>query len=141
MLYMKIVKGIYTETTFTLTVSVWDQFGMPVDGALISGTWDGAAITSGLTSGGGLYTFSVSAILVEPGNPGKFLNLNADAMGYAPGSMSDEIAVDPAAVQEGGEGEPPGIPGASIFLIGIVSAISVIYIAKVISKKRKLPDR
>ena len=137
-----IVKEVYDDTNFVFTVLVTDQWGNPVPGAIISGTWDETAITAGATDGSGRYTFTVAAKLVASGSPGKTLAITASHIGYYDGQSSTEIAVDPAAVEKSTGGhDVAGIPGTSIWLISIVSAVAIVYLAKMLNKKKKYIER
>ncbi|KKM26949.1 hypothetical protein LCGC14_1579630 [marine sediment metagenome] len=140
-LYINNVKAVYTNTTFTFKLELHDSLGNLVSGATIGGTWDGSSIGSVTDNGDGTYSFSVAANLVNPGDPGIWLNLTSTKTGFIGGTLDSEIAVDPDAVNKQSTpivDESPFIPGPSILLIGVVSSFSIIVVAKYLTKKRKI---
>jgi len=144
-LQIDIVKTLFTNTTFDITILVKDYWDNPISGATVYGTWNGLSIGTVTDNGDGTYDFTLSAILVSPLQPGKWLNLTGSKMGYADASHDTEIAVDPEAVNKQSTppiddptDETPYIPGPSILLIGIVSSFAIVVVAKYLTKKQKI---
>ncbi|KKM68351.1 hypothetical protein LCGC14_1461740 [marine sediment metagenome] len=140
-LQIDIVKTLFTNTTFDITILVKDYWDNPISGATVYGTWNGLSIGTVTDNGDGTYDFTLSAILVSPLQPGKWLNLTGSKMGYADASHDTEIAVDPDTVNK-----PPTpsidedtlIPGPSILIIGVVSSFAIVGVVKYLKKKRKI---
>ena len=135
------IKTLFTNTTFDITILVKDIWNNPISGATVSGTWNSLLIGTVTDNGDGTYDFTLAAILVSPGQPGKWLNLTASKMGYADATHDTEIAVDPDAVNNKdipGTDESPFIPGPSILLIGVVSSFAIVGVVKYLKKKQKI---
>jgi len=141
------IDTVYTDTTFSFTIKVKDNEENLISGATITGTWNETSIATVTDKGGGIYSFSVSAILVEPGDPGIWLNLTASKTGYTNGELNTEIAVDPDTVTKeatppdddgDGDGRDEIIPGPTMFLIGVISSFSSIFVATYLIKRKKL---
>ncbi len=145
-LQIDIIKTLFTNTTFDITILVKDPWDNPVSGATVTGTWNGLSIGTVTDNGDGTYDFTLTAILVSPLQPGKWLNLTASKQGYADATHDTEIAVDPDAVfkqstpppDDPTPDESPFIPGPGVLLIGVVSSIAVVIVAKYLTKKRKI---
>ncbi|KKL91079.1 hypothetical protein LCGC14_1898270 [marine sediment metagenome] len=140
-LQIDFVETIFTNTTNDITILVKDCWNNPISGATVSGTWDGLSIGTVIDNGDGTYDFTLTAILVPPLQPGKWLNLTASKQGYADGTHDTEIAVDPDAVNNKpnpGTGGSSSIPGFSILLIGVASSFVIIVGAKYLKKKQKI---
>ena len=135
------IKTLFTNTTFDITILVKDIWDNPISGATVSGTWNSLSIGTVTDNGDGTYDFPLAAILVGPGHPGKWLNLTASKMGYADATHNTEIAVDPDAVNNKPTtitDDTPAIPGPSILLIGVVSTFAIVGVVKYLKKKQKI---
>ncbi|MFX1257246.1 MAG: hypothetical protein ACFFAN_05280 [Promethearchaeota archaeon] len=95
MLVVNIIDSVYTESNFNITFTVKDCFGFLLDVSKINVFWNGDNESSGLTYvSTGTYNISLPAILVDPGDPGKLLNITASEYGYADGNLLTQIAVE-----------------------------------------------
>jgi hypothetical protein len=138
LLQIDTIKTLFTNTTFDITILVKDCWDNPVSGAIVTGTWNGLSIGTVTDNGDGTYDFTLTAILVSPLQPGKWLNLTASKQGYADATHNTEIAVDPDAVNKPPTPTTSFIPGPSILLIGVISSFAIVVVAKYLTKKQKI---
>jgi len=150
--FVEIVNDTFTEDGFEMILKLLNGTGHGVPDANIQYLWNGINFTGNSTDlTGGLYRLNFTAITVAPGDPGILLNMTINKTGYTGRIYERYIAVDPEAIDKDGQGPTPppddtppdttppgGIPGPSIFLIGIVSVMALIYVVKSNSKRRKL---
>ncbi|MHA1148908.1 MAG: hypothetical protein ACTSR8_11780 [Promethearchaeota archaeon] len=149
---MSVWKSIFTETIFNITIWVMnltDNSG--VSGATITVTWDGVDESSKVHEiGGGFYYIELTPKTTAPNDPPLALAFNIIADGFNAFAFTTWIGVDPEVISKGDESsddkkdedsdntqEPLAIAGASMLLIGITSLLATIYLAQVLSKKRR----
>lgn len=138
---IKIVKQVFTEEEFNVTLSLTGNFSQEIENATIIALWNETNVpASGIRElGNGLYCLSLTPITVIPGEDPILLNINASALGYSNEFYDIYLAVDPATLDKGlpGNGNgAPGIPGYDAFIvIGTFCVISALSIKKLLKKK------
>lgn len=99
-LLIDIVESIYTDEWFNIKIKTTDLFGNIVDADTISGTWDDDDLTAeNITDNGdGTFDINVTSKFIAAITPGLWLNLTAEKMGYANGTLNTQIAVEAGSI-------------------------------------------
>ncbi len=153
-----IQNNTFTENFFNITFWVLNLTDLTgVENANINATWNGLNFTSNIFEiGNGYYYIELTAITVSPGEDPILLRFDGKATGFIDlNNYKAYYAVDPEVIAKGDIGTDDGeeedddgkkpskiaIPGPSLFLIGIMAVIGMIFATKIISKKKKIPMR
>ena len=145
-LFIEIIGQSFTTSEFIITCNISSSVKVELENIELQAWWDGTPLSSiNITSlGGGIFNLTLTSILVNPGDSPILLNIAVKEVHHADYYYELKLAVDPEALgndgdtspPDGGDGEPEpsgGIPGFDIWILGLISVISVITIVR---KKR-----
>ena len=101
LIYIELVKQMFSTEEFNITFSVYNETGQEVDFATIQMWWDGIDVsTSVVNLGSGLYNVSLNPITVSLGEDPILLNMTVSASGYDDKYFETYLTVEPCSVSK-----------------------------------------
>jgi len=143
-LIVRIIAQSFSTTEFVVTINVSSQcVGLEISAFSIQAWWNGNPVPSNdITEvGNGFYNISLTPILVNPGDPPILLNMTVSAEHHQDRYYELELAVDPEAVDKGGDDDDDDDDGIIIDLgltvIVIGAILGVVAVAIFLKKKKR----
>ena len=101
LLYIEVVKQMFSTEEFNITFSVYNETGQEIDFATIQMWWDGIDVSASVQNlGSGLYQVLLSPIFVKSGEDPILLNMTISASGYDDEYFETYLTVEPCSVSK-----------------------------------------